>query len=395
MIAAIILIHSGLIAIAVLVAVVLAVAWAEFGHPDHARTWSIAFALAACMWAIELAARIHGPAIRPPGLPMLAVAGCASVLNTIGFRQRAGQPTRARLLFALAAGQALAVILLRWSALGACIGVAPLNLLNAAMLWLASRTLTGRRRGERVAERLAAAMLRLLAAVSLGFFLLVVGYAFGLVRTNLLAVITGTLVVQPAIVSGIGFFTLFLLAADLADQTRRLAASDMLTGLLNRRGFEDAARAIFGSAKRHGRSLAVAVLDIDRFKQVNDRHGHAAGDAVLRAFARCLRENVARRDLVARIGGEEFAVIMADVDAEAALCAADALREKIGAMTIDCGAPIRITASLGLAAYRLGEDLPTVLARADRALYQSKNLGRNRATLADRCADVVAEAGPT
>jgi diguanylate cyclase (GGDEF)-like protein len=167
----------------------------------------------------------------------------------------------------------------------------------------------------------------------------------------------------------------------------------MLTGLHNRRGFEEAARAIFGSARRHGRSLAVAVLDIDRFKQVNDRYGHPAGDAVLRAFARCLRDNVARRDLVARTGGEEFAVIMADVDAEAALCAADALREKIGVLIVDGGGtPISITASVGLAAYSPGEDLATVLARADRALYQSKSLGRNRATLAAAREDALAGA---
>jgi len=392
---AIILIHSGLIAIAALVAVVLTVAWAEFGRPRHARTWATAFALASVMWTIELVLRVRGPALQAPGVAMLVIAGFASVLNTIGFRQRAGQPTRTSALLALAAGQALAVIALRWSGVGPCISVAPLNLLNAMMLWQASRTLIGRRRGERVAERLAMMILRLLALVSLGFFLLILGYAAGLVQVNLLSLITQSLIVQPAIVSGIGFYTIFLLAADLADQTRRLAASDVLTGLLNRRGFEDAARAIFGSARRHGRSLAVVVIDIDRFKEVNDLYGHPAGDCVLRAFARCLRENVARRDLVARIGGEEFAVIMADVDAEAALCAADALREKIGAMTIDCGTPIRITASLGLAAYESGEDLHTVLGRADRALYRSKNLGRNRATLADAPDEALAVADPT
>jgi len=389
----IIVIFSGLIAIAAIISIALAVAWREFGRPDHARTWSVAFALAAFMWAIELAQRIKGPAIQAPGTAMLAIAGFATVLNTIAFRERAGLPQRFVPLLGLATAQALITIGLRLTTIGPCISVIPIHVLNAAMLWMASRTLTGRRRGERVAEKLAATVLRLVALASLGFVAIIVAYLAGLVQVNLLMLNTKALIVLPGTISGIGYFTIFLLAADLSDQTRRLAASDMLTGLLNRRGFEEAARAIFGSAKRHGRSLAVAVLDIDRFKQVNDCYGHPAGDAVLRAFARCLRDNVARRDLVARIGGEEFAVIMADVDAEAALCAADALREKIGQLIVDGGGtPIQITASLGLAAYRTGEDLSTVLARADSALYQSKNLGRNRATLAAERESAMAEA---
>jgi diguanylate cyclase (GGDEF)-like protein len=393
---AIIVIHSALIAIAAIIAIVLAVAWREFGRPDHARTWSVAFALASLMWAIELAQRLKGPVLQAPGTAMLAIAGFATVLNTIAFRERVGLPPRYAPLLGLATAQALLTIALRLSHIGPCISVAPLHVLNAAMLWMASRTLTGRRRGERVAEKLAATVLRLIALTSLALVAMILASAAGLLQVNLLILNTQGLLALPATISGIGFFTIFLLAADLSDQTRRLAASDMLTGLLNRRGFEEAARAIFGSARRHGRSLAVAVLDIDRFKQVNDSYGHPAGDAVLRAFARCLRDNVARRDLVARTGGEEFAVIMADVDAEAALCAADALREKIGALIIDGGGvPIRITTSLGLAAYCPGEDLATVLARADRALYQSKSLGRNRATLAEAREDVMAGADPT
>lgn len=164
---------------------------------------------------------------------------------------------------------------------------------------------------------------------------------------------------------------------------RRLASTDRLTGLLNRRGLDEALRAIIGSARRNGRSIVLVVTDIDHFKAVNDAHGHAVGDEAIRAFGDCLTANVARRDLVARIGGEEFAVVMTDVDAQTALCATEVLRECVEELRVGPGRERSITASFGLVPLRLDITLTELLARADAALYQSKARGRNRATLVE------------
>jgi GGDEF domain-containing protein len=111
----------------------------------------------------------------------------------------------------------------------------------------------------------------------------------------------------PAALTGIGLFALFLLAEDLAHDMRNLAIVDPLTGLLNRRGFDEAARRVKAQCRRGGIPVCVAVADLDHFKSINDRLGHKAGDLVLSEFARRLRAGLREGDLVSRAGGEEAA----------------------------------------------------------------------------------------
>jgi two-component system cell cycle response regulator len=126
------------------------------------------------------------------------------------------------------------------------------------------------------------------------------------------------------------------------------------------------------------------MLDLDRFKSINDNHGHGAGDDVLREFARRLRESVRGIDLVSRIGGEEFLVIMPDILAEDAERVAQRVRssvEDVGFPVTDIKTPIHVTVSIGLAFHRPDEAGSALTGRADAALYASKNQGRNRVTL--------------
>ncbi len=177
-------------------------------------------------------------------------------------------------------------------------------------------------------------------------------------------------------------------SAQLLHETRRLAVTDALTGLFNRRHFNQQLEENVSRAARYDEPLALIFLDVDHFKSVNDRFGHHAGDRCLQALARTLRENVRDSDQIARIGGEEFAVLLIRADRELALSIAERLRDRIDDLIIeeDPPLPVDLTASLGIAFFREDGDDPRSLMRsADRALYTAKRLGRNRVVLASEC----------
>ncbi len=157
---------------------------------------------------------------------------------------------------------------------------------------------------------------------------------------------------------------------------------DRLTGLFNRSYFEDRVREEFSRIERYGGDLGVVLIDLDEFKQINDRFGHAAGDAAIRRTAEIIHGTVRKTDLAARFGGDEFAVLLLGVETAHPHVVAERLREAIetGTKTQPAEFP-PFTASLGATALagRVA-DPATLLAEADSALYASKHLGRNRAT---------------
>ncbi|MCB2110014.1 MAG: diguanylate cyclase [Defluviimonas sp.] len=167
----------------------------------------------------------------------------------------------------------------------------------------------------------------------------------------------------------------------------RLAMTDPLTGLHNRRYALPHLARMVERARTATRGLAVLAIDIDRFKTVNDRHGHAAGDAVLVEIAERLRSNLRAVDLVARIGGEEFLVALPDTTAEAAHSTAERLRRRVGErpIALQGGPEIDVTLSIGVAVgaprARSGDTAEGILARADRALMEAKAEGRNLVTM--------------
>ncbi|ODT09049.1 MAG: hypothetical protein ABS35_43755 [Kaistia sp. SCN 65-12] len=169
---------------------------------------------------------------------------------------------------------------------------------------------------------------------------------------------------------------LTFLTAIVGDVIRSLNAAtetDPLTGAVNRRGFDRLAEAMLDDARQH--PFALVLCDIDRFKQINDTHGHPFGDAILTSFSGLLRANSRRGDVVARLGGEEFAIAMPNRDLDAAHAFAETLRK-----TIEAARPggIAVTASFGVAQSGPGEDLASLLERADSLLYAAKRGGRNR-----------------
>jgi diguanylate cyclase (GGDEF)-like protein len=168
--------------------------------------------------------------------------------------------------------------------------------------------------------------------------------------------------------------------AHLIAELEQLALTDSLTGLYNRRHFFNLSSREFERAMRHETSLAAVMIDLDHFKRVNDTHGHAAGDQVLRAIARLCMERLRRIDIIGRYGGEEFAVVMPDTDLNDAIQAAARLGEMIAAEKIMLPqGELRVTASLGVALFeRDMPNLETLLDHADQAMYAAKKAGRNR-----------------
>ncbi|MCE7861774.1 MAG: diguanylate cyclase, partial [Chloroflexi bacterium CFX2] len=164
------------------------------------------------------------------------------------------------------------------------------------------------------------------------------------------------------------------------DKLEKLAITDELTSTHNRRHFMEMAESQISFTRRYGTPLALAMIDLDHFKEINDTCGHQAGDKALAGFAGILRGNIRDFDILGRLGGEEFAILMPKTDEQAALRAVERLRVTLAENPIVFGGnSIRITFSLGLTDFKGGQDsLESLLRRADHALYEAKKAGRNQ-----------------
>jgi diguanylate cyclase (GGDEF)-like protein len=172
--------------------------------------------------------------------------------------------------------------------------------------------------------------------------------------------------------------------ARLHRMVERQAMVDSLTGLANRRSLEESLRSELARAARFADTVSVVLADLDDFKQVNDRYGHAAGDEVLKAFATALRKTVRESDVAGRWGGEEFALVLPGTDAPGGARLAERARAAIEASRVEMpnGDLISVTASFGVAAFPESREISEILEAADAALYAAKDGGKNRVMIA-------------
>jgi len=174
--------------------------------------------------------------------------------------------------------------------------------------------------------------------------------------------------------------------ARLHGMVERQALVDGLTGLANRRAASDALHAEAARAERLGTPLSIVLADLDGFKDVNDVHGHAVGDAVLRAFAAVLRETLRESDLAGRWGGEEFLLLLPGADEEGAVQLAERVRIALAERSVPSAPGLRVTASFGVAEYAGETNTEELVASADGALYRAKRAGKDRVERAARAA---------
>ena len=184
-----------------------------------------------------------------------------------------------------------------------------------------------------------------------------------------------------AFIYGFSLICFIFTTLRLQQALRRQATRDPLTDLLNRRAFEEATPRLLAQARRFRRPLSLLLMDLDRFKSINDQHGHKAGDLVLQAFAAHLDTHLRATDLSCRFGGEEFVVLLPDTNLAQAGELAERIRDAWQRVTVDTGATtLTATVSIGMACsqQRQSYALDQLLERADQALYRAKQLGRNR-----------------
>lgn len=192
-------------------------------------------------------------------------------------------------------------------------------------------------------------------------------------------------IAAPLLAIALGSATLRLRQESWLRERQLLQACryDNLSGALSRAYVTELARHDLSLAQRHQHSLAVAMLDLDHFKRVNDLYGHAVGDAVIRALAASCMKTLRSTDYVGRVGGEEFVCVLPEADADEALTCAERVRSTFASLQIP-GAPqdLRCTVSIGISVYDGQPDWETLLREADTALYEAKTAGRNRVVLA-------------
>ena len=379
---AIVVLLVALLSISALLASALLVAWHNLGRPRHAITWMASNIVLAVAWTAALFFILFDPA-NPLNFTVInGLVMVSSALLLIGFRQRADLAPRAGLLLGAALLTTLLIAFSTFLFPYAAIrqGVPPLF---AAVLLAVSAALVKRGKGcASLPERVLTAFLGLFAVFLLGAT--VVALLQGQAGNDYYILLYRVIVMMfvPSGFCGVGLFALLLLTADAASDLRRLAASDTLTGALNRRGFDEAAIRAIANARRQEQPLSIVLADIDRFKQINDAFGHAAGDLALRRFSDEVVLAIRGGDVLARIGGEEFALLLVNASEDDAVEVVNRIRQSVAAMLVDAGDSIRLTASFGVTSLDPQDvSIADLLARADRALYQSKLGGRDRVTV--------------
>jgi diguanylate cyclase (GGDEF)-like protein len=362
-----------------LLALVLVLTIPHVPDAEGAGYWALAFL------PLGLGSALVGRGEDLPALLLMLrepvlLSGYALLL--IGLRQylRLGQPwaLAGTVVFAGMVLSALFVALYPSPAARLGVRVVGIAVLMGAAVWSLRSVGEGALRGVRIFLQGACGLIAGLAVLRLLAILLPVDPARVLPFINLASMVTTLSVL--AVICGL----VLLMTARMNEALLQLTIRDPLTGVFNRRGLDDAMATVLSFAKRVGRPVSVLACDIDHFKRVNDTHGHARGDEVLREFAQLLSDSFHQGELVGRLGGEEFVVVLPGADAAGALREAERLRTRVAAHRFAVGdAAITVTVSIGVATAPASQvSWAELLARADEALYEAKSQGRNRCAVA-------------
>lgn len=356
--------------------------WKTLGEKPYALSWAIGFLAATAQWFISLVPNWF-PSYEMYWLMINALALVVVTLGLRGHRQRTDCKFVPKALWPFAVAVFAGVV---WTSLvdrHLGISTALIPVAATVTLLLSALAIIRHREKSRPAE--------IAAAITIAAFGLtqLVASTLALMQGRLGDEVYSALYVQfnfltlPAGYTGMVIFIVAMLASDMLEQSKEIAIQDQLTNMLNRRGFGEYAAKTYATARRLHRPVAVIMSDIDRFKNINDKFGHATGDLALVHFANILKVERRVDDILARVGGEEFALILPGTNLKDAMQIADDLCRRLEESPFEIdGASHTMTASFGVASLSSNDScLSDVIVRADRALYRSKRAGRNRVDL--------------
>ncbi len=371
-----------LTAISATLSAVFFMAWMTLGRKPHALSWALAFLAGTFQWLGNILAPAF-PNFESYWLTVSALAIVLIVLSLRGHCQRTNCVILPQRIWPFAAAVFAAIAWTTMFQPHVGIRTALVPLFAALTLLLTATMIVRHRERTRPAEWGAASFMLAFAFVQAiaGVMGLLQGAAGNPVYLDLY--VKFNFLTLPAGYAGASMFVVFMMTSDLSEDMKAIAVRDQLTGLLNRRGFNEALYKTFALARRRDLPVAVILTDIDRFKAINDEYGHEAGDLALKHFTRLLQVSRREEDILARIGGEEFALILPGSSLENAMRIADVLRERIeiAPLTYKSKA-LEMTASFGVATLSNADNsMDEVIVRADTALYRSKREGRNRVEL--------------
>ena len=357
-------------------------AWMNFGRKPHALTWSIAFLAGTLQWFSVM----NADAFPSTETFLLAENAFSTALVTLGVRGHC-QRTHCKLLPRNLWPIALAVYsVIVWAILiepNVGVRMATVPIYAAITLFLSATMIIRYRERTRPAEWTAAASVFIFGVVQVADSILALMQGPTGDESIAAAYLHFNFLTLPAGYIGMSMLVMMMMASDISAKMKKMATTDHLTNLLNRRGFNVYGERAFSAARRAGAELSVIMTDIDRFKYINDKYGHAAGDSALVHFARLVSESRRKEDVIARVGGEEFALLLPGTNLRDAMALADQMCSKIGSSPMDMtSVGLPMTSSFGVAAISAKDkSLDDMVLRADRAMYRSKRAGRNQVDL--------------
>lgn len=371
--------HIALFFISIMLSVVFFLAWKTIEHKRHTLLWSILFATAALNGVMNAAKELF-PSTEIYWILVNAVSLIVSWLAWAGFRYRANRnPFVPQVLIFLVLVE---LVLIWFTIFSPHMGIRTMLIPCAGglMMFACAREILASDKQIRAAE-IAATVLFIIYG-STQFVAGIVTLMQGVEPDDYYLSLYNSInfLLMPASFTGLGIFTILILVDDLGYRMKLLAITDQLTGLYNRRGFDEETKRTLKRAKRHHHPISIAMTDLDHFKTVNDKHGHLKGDDALKLFANLLLRFQKQHDVVARIGGEEFALMIYDADFSKAKALCESIRKALQEERLTTAAePVQITASFGISEIKFPDQtVESVFKEADQALYKAKRQGRNR-----------------
>lgn len=357
-------------------------AWNNFGRKPHALTWSTAFLAGSFQWLSVM----NADAFPSAETFFLFENACSTALVTLGLRGHCQRVHCRRLpqnLWPIALG---VYAIVAWAILiepNVGVRMATVPAYAAITLFLSATMIIRYRERTRPAEWAAAVSIYLVGIIQVAASILAFMQGPAGDEAIAAAYLHFNFLTLPPGYIGMSMLVMMMMASDISAKMKKMATTDHLTGLLNRRGFNEYGERAFSAARRAGAELSVIMTDIDRFKYINDKFGHAAGDSALVHFSMLVSESRRKEDVVARVGGEEFALLLPGTSLRDAMALADQLCSKIGSRPLNMtSVGLPMTSSFGVAAIsRKDKTLDDMVLRADRAMYRSKRAGRNQVDL--------------